>query len=114
MTPYLKHCALVLVPKPSMLTYEVGSTLPSYIISLKNTHYTILDASLDWCAHHLAVPSSFTLSLWATISTADNAKRSEIDMFSTEQEHGRGYESYDDRCWSQAAERLIKSGLGQG
>jgi hypothetical protein len=34
-----------------MLTYEVGSTLASYIISLKNKHYLyILDALLDWCA----------------------------------------------------------------
>jgi hypothetical protein len=87
-----------------MLTYEVGSTLASYIISLKNTHYTFL--MHYWIgalptAHHLAVPSSHTLSLLAIISTADNAYRSEIDMFLIEQEYGRGY---DDRCWIRVAD----------
>ena len=42
-------------------------------------------------AHHLAVPSSYTLSLLPIISMVDNANRSEIDMFSTEQEYGQGY-----------------------
>ena len=45
-----------------MLTYEVGSTLASYIISLKNKHSTFL--MHYWIgalptAHHLAVPSSY-------------------------------------------------------
>jgi hypothetical protein len=73
-----------------MLTYEVGSTLASYIISLKNKHYLyiLVDASLDWCATHCtplgrAEFLQYTLSLLAIISIAD---RSEIDMFSIEQE----------------------------
>jgi hypothetical protein len=76
-----------------MLTYEVGSTLASYIISLKNKHYLyiLVDASLDWCATHCtplgrAEFLQYTLSLLAIISIADNANRSEIDMFSIEQE----------------------------
>jgi hypothetical protein len=82
-----------------MLTYDVGSTLASYIIGLKNKHYTFLMHS--WIgalptAHHLAVPSSYTFSLLAIISIADNANRSEIDTFSTEQEYGPG-RGYDDR-----------------
>ena len=81
-----------------MLTYEVGSTLASYIISLKNKHSTFLThywiGALPTYCTPLGRAEFLTLSLLAIISMADKANRSEINMFLTEQEYGRGY---DDR-----------------